>query len=226
MYALWMNAVAFHLKLKPVQTVLDLGCGTGRFTQALAARLGATVIGIDPSRTMLTEAQRDLGNARVFFARGFGEALPMESDSVDVIFMSMVFHHFENPRAVARECRRVLRQGGRLFLRTASREQISRYPYVPYFPTSRSLLEQRLPALGFQCQIFQEASFRMVFSGVLTQEVASDFVAYADKLSLRADSILVTLDDDEFDSGINALRREKRCGPVTEPIDFVVFEKG
>jgi ubiquinone/menaquinone biosynthesis C-methylase UbiE len=222
---LWMNAVAAHIEAGTARTILDLGCGTGRFSQGLATCLSASVIGIDPSIKMLHEAQKALNHSRVFYTSGLAEALPLPSDSVDVIFMSMVFHHFTDPELVARECRRVLRECGRVCLRTGSREKVSQYPYVPYFPTSRALLDQLLPSLGFQCQVFEAASFRILFSGEVMQQIASDYGAYADKLALRADSILVRLDDKEFDDGIAALRREKSSGPIVEPIDFVVFGK-
>ena len=222
---LWMDVVASHVQASRVQTVLDLGCGTGRFSPALATRFEANVIGVDPSNKMLNQARRNTNDSRVFYTSGSAEALPVRSESVDLIFISMVFHHFTDPEAAARECRRVLRQDGRVCLRTACRESISVYPYVPYFPASRALLEQRLPSLSFQCRAFEGASFQTLFSGSVTQEIAPDYAAYADKLSLKADSILVSLDDDAFEAGIRALRGEKAAGPIVEPIDFVVFEK-
>jgi ubiquinone/menaquinone biosynthesis C-methylase UbiE len=137
----------------------------------------------------------------------------------------MVFHHFTDPRAVAEECSRVLRRDGRVCLRTGSREKIPVYPYVPYFPGTVSLLEQRLPSIHFQREVFESASFKVLFAGEVTQQIASDFDAYADKIALRADSILVSLGDREFDAGVARIRAEKMSGPIVEPIDFVVFGK-
>lgn len=42
---------------------------------------------------------------------------------------------------------------------------------------------------------------------------------------MKADSILISLDDKEFEAGIRAVRRENAIGPITEPINLVVFEK-
>jgi ubiquinone/menaquinone biosynthesis C-methylase UbiE len=50
---LWMTVVAGHVDQERVRDILDLGCGTGRFAQALAERFSANVIGIDPSLKML-----------------------------------------------------------------------------------------------------------------------------------------------------------------------------
>jgi ubiquinone/menaquinone biosynthesis C-methylase UbiE len=222
---LWMDAVAAHVDAGRVRNILDLGCGTGRFSGALARRFDADVFGIDPSIKMLREAPRNQDRSRVFYACGSAEALPMDANSVDVIFISMAFHHFTDPMMAARECRRVMRNRGRLCLRTATQDKIPRYPYVPYFPGSRVLLEQRLPSLRAQCETFKATSFKIVFCGDVVQQIASDYREYAEKLALRADSILVSLKDEEFEAGIAAICREKTKGPIVEPIDFAVFEK-
>ena len=222
---LWMDAVARHVGSDRVRTALDLGCGTGRFTQGLAERFRAKVIGIDPSLKMLSQAP---GSPEIGYAGGSAEALPLAADSVDLIFISMVFHHFINPQLAAQECRRVLRDGGRLFLRTASREMISEYPYVPFFPTSWVLLEQRLPTLAFQQEVFQSAGLQKECSEIITQQIAPDLFVYADKLATKSDSILASLDDADFDSGLQAMRSHAASTdsrPVSEPIDFIVFKK-
>lgn len=222
---LWMKTVSDHVSAVDVRTVLDLGCGTGRFSAGLATELNADVIGVDPSIKMLLEARRN-HHPRISLACGPAESIPLKDGSIDVIFISMALHHFVDSKAAAQECRRVLRDHGRVFLRTGCRERIPMYPYVPYFPASKALIEQRLPSMDFQREVFQAASFRVLYSGFLVQEIATDYASYADKLALRADSILVSLDDEQFHAGIAAVRAEKNPGPIVEPIDFVVFGKG
>ncbi len=63
------------------------------------------------------------------------------------------------------------------------------------------------------------------YSGEVAQEIAADYATYADKLALRADSVLISIDDREFEAGIAAVRAEKRPGPIVEPIDVVVFRR-
>jgi SAM-dependent methyltransferase len=221
----WMRVVSAHIG--EVHDVLDLGCGTGRFSNSLAVHFDANVIGIDPSRKMLMQALGSPGAGRVCYVGGSGEALPLPSNAVDMIFISMVFHHLKDPNLVAQEAKRVLRESGRVFLRTGSLEKIEDYPYVPFFPTSRALLVQRLPSLATQLRAFEAASFDTLHCGVVTQEIAPNYSAYADKLSVKADSVLASLSDREFEEGIEALRAASAAGvnevPVVEPIDFAVF---
>jgi ubiquinone/menaquinone biosynthesis C-methylase UbiE len=224
----WMGVVSNRVDPEGVHDILDLGCGTGRFSDALADTFHANLMGIDPSTKMLQQARGSNSNGRIVFANGLGEAVPLLADSMDLIFISMAFHHFNDPRIVAEECRRVLRRHGRVCLRTASLEKIPMYPYVPFFPTSRKLLEQRLPSLTFQREVFEGASFQTFSYEVVTQTIAADYSSYADKLSLKADSILASLDDCEFEAGLHALRSAATTMPacvITEPIDFFVFGK-
>ena len=129
MLQLWMNFVASCVGKQQLNTILDLGCGTGRFSESLAAHFDAEVIGIDPSEKMLDQALRKLRDHRVKYKPGSGEAIPLANQSVDLIFMSMCFHHFKDPMLAARECRRVLREGAVAVLRTGIRERIPSYPY-------------------------------------------------------------------------------------------------
>jgi hypothetical protein len=140
--------------------------------------------------------------------------------------MSMVFHHFDDQRLAARECRRVLRREGSVFIRAGSRERILAYPYVEFFPETLPILEEMLPTIGSVCEIFETAGFRTMAMDVVNQEIARDHEAYADKLSAGADSVLVQLSPNEFARGMQALRSHAARfpdQPVSEPIDVLVF---
>lgn len=54
---LWMTVIESHVDGGSVGTILDLGCGTGRFSEGLASRFGARVVGVDPSEKMLDQAR-------------------------------------------------------------------------------------------------------------------------------------------------------------------------
>src|SRR5260370_22160546 len=203
---LWMDVVSSSVKDRQIKTILDLGCGTGRFSEALAVRFRAEVIGIDPSEKMLEQARNKRRDHRVRHVRGRGESIPLPDNSVDLIFMSMSFHHFDDPNRAARECRQVLRDGAIAFLRAGTRERIPSYPYVDFFPESLPILEECLPATAFVREVFGAAGFRTVKFEVITQEIARSYSAYAEKLSAGADSVLARLSQSEFAAGMEALR--------------------
>ena len=226
---LWMDVVASHVKDQRIETILDLGCGTGRFTEALAVRFDAEVIGVDPSKKMLAQARSKSSDARIRYDQGRGEAIPLPDNSVELIFMSMIFHHFDNRQRVARECRRVLgeeRDKATAFLRSGTRERISTYPYVEFFPESRPILEKVLPTSACVRKVFEAAGFRTVTAELVTQKIAPSYAAYAEKLAAGADSVLASLSRRDFDAGMRALRAHAAHGDgeaVFEPIDVFVF---
>jgi ubiquinone/menaquinone biosynthesis C-methylase UbiE len=223
---LWMNVVASHVKGQHLETILDLGCGTGRFIDALRARFDAEVIGIDPSKKMLEQARSKKPDGRIRYEAGRGESIPLPDNSVDLIFMSMIFHHLADPALAASECRRVLRDGGTALVRTGIRERISSYPYVDFFPASRPILEEVLPTKTFVREVFEVAGFRLITFELVTQEISRSYSAYAEKLAAGADSVLARLSRRDFDAGMQALRAHAVHSDgeaVFEPIDVFVF---
>jgi ubiquinone/menaquinone biosynthesis C-methylase UbiE len=59
---------------------------------------------------------------KVSFRQGPAEAMPLPDGCADLVFMSMIYHHLNDPAAVARECHRVLRPGGYVCVRNGTRE--------------------------------------------------------------------------------------------------------
>lgn len=225
---LWMRTIDRYLDCLPLSTILDLGCGTGRFSDALATWFSTTVIGVDPSRKMLEQARGKLTKAAVKYVRGSGEALPLANGSCDLVFMSMVFHHFNDPVAVVGECRRVLRDRGVVFLRAGTVEQIPEYPYVEFIPATKPLLYERLNAKREITDRFKAAAFSIIATELVVQQIAPTYEAYADKLTAGGDSILASLTTRDLEDGLSALRQHAALvdpQPVTEPIDVFVFRR-
>jgi malonyl-CoA O-methyltransferase len=90
---------------------LDLGCGTGYFTRALASRFTqSSGVALDIAEGMLNHA-RPLGGAEHFIA-GDAERLPLQDASLDLIFSSLAVQWCDDFDAVLREAFRVLKPGG------------------------------------------------------------------------------------------------------------------
>lgn len=212
-----------------IEAILDLGCGTGRYSGALAERFGAAVTAVDPSEKMLAESRRKHA-PNVTWLQGHGENLPLGDASVDMVFMSMVFHHFADPRQVARECHRVLKPDGVVVLRAGTPDQVDGYPYVPFFPRTEQLIGKSLCGVETMQATFRNAGFEPTLHEIVMSEVGESWPAYAEKVSLRADSILVQLTDAEFAEGLAALRAHAAAQPadqpVIEPVDLLAFRRG
>jgi SAM-dependent methyltransferase len=93
---------------------LDLSCGPGLFTRAMAACAPSSlVLGLDISKAMLdVAAQRAKGYANVAFIRGDAHALPFVDSSLGGINNSNALHAYDDPEQVFCEILRVLRAGG------------------------------------------------------------------------------------------------------------------
>ncbi len=96
--------------IKKGEKILELGCGTGHFTRALA-RTGAAVTAIDISPDLLTVARRDRPSDNVTFEVQNAYALTYPDATFDSVVGSSVLHHLEIEPALA-QINRVLRPGG------------------------------------------------------------------------------------------------------------------
>jgi SAM-dependent methyltransferase len=93
------------------QTLLDLGCGNGMWSGALAGRVPhGFVVGLDVSTGMLAAlGERHPSVPRVC---ADGQVLPLRDDAVDGVLAAWMLYHVPDKRAILDEVRRVMRAGG------------------------------------------------------------------------------------------------------------------
>lgn len=91
------------------KTVLDLGCGSGRYTKELV-RLKSEVFGIDVSENLITIAKKDLPN--VDFRVGSVDKLPYSNSSFDFVFSGLVIDYFPDLKKAFAEVSRVIKEDG------------------------------------------------------------------------------------------------------------------
>ncbi len=226
--ALWLDRISRCAPRGGISTILDLGCGTGRYSAALVNHFKAQVVAIDRSAKMLDEARKKSA-PRVHSARASGESIPLRTASIDMVFMSMVFHHFEDQPRAASECHRVLRDGGTVCLRAATVDRIATYPYVPFFARSRAILEATLQTQARIESIFHDAGFELARHELVSHEVAPNWRIYAEKMAAGADSILAQLSEREFLEGMRLLNQHAAIAgddPVSEVVDLFGFRRG
>ena len=96
--------------------ILDLGCGPGIVSAALAPSAGE-VVAYDITPEMLEKARQrcqEAGVQNVLFELGMAEKLSFPDGSFDVIVSRATFHHFPDPHRVLEEIVRVTRPGGKI----------------------------------------------------------------------------------------------------------------
>ncbi len=131
--ARWGASVLDRLVLTGRETVLDCGCGTGRVTEMLLARLPhGRVLALDASRAMLDEARRHLAGAgeRVAFVEA--DLLELEPAAlapyapVDAVLSTATFHWVMDHDRLFRNLAAVLRSGGQLVAQCGGEGNIAR----------------------------------------------------------------------------------------------------
>jgi ubiquinone/menaquinone biosynthesis C-methylase UbiE len=224
---MWLERITARLPARgAIRDLIDVGCGTGRFTGPLAKLCAATALGIDPSEKMLAIARQKHHAASVSFRRGPAEDLPAGDASADLVFLSMSFHHFADRTKALRECRRVLRPHGLVCVRNSTAEQ--RSPYAQFFPGYQEIADQVLPSAGDIGSSFEQAGFRLRSHDLVAHQMAPNWMALAEKAAMRADSILVRLPHASFVEGVLAMRAQAPSAPdefVGMNIDLFVFAK-
>ena len=112
---------AMLLELLPgrdLQSLLDMGTGTGRLLQLFSPRV-SSLVGIDSSSEMLKVARSNLehqGIRNCNLRQGDVRQLRLQSDFFDVVTVHQVLHFIEHPGEVVGEAARVLKSAGRLIV--------------------------------------------------------------------------------------------------------------
>jgi len=226
---LWLDELAKYIPATSGLSILDLGCGTGRFAAPLARRFPATVIGLDVAAKMLAVAATTLEDSPAALVRGTADSLPFLDRCFDVVFLSMILHHIRsNPSAIG-EIQRVLKPGGKLLVRTASIETMGSYLWASFFPTGARVEASRVLSRAAIRNLLSEHGFTLDAEQVVVQLFARDLHDYCERIAQRALSSLQAITDSEFNKGMKALRTycgdQPPSGPVREAVDLFVFHR-
>jgi ubiquinone/menaquinone biosynthesis C-methylase UbiE len=94
---------------RQVESVTDVGCGTGRSMLWLGRQFpNLQLTGVDPSEKLLEIARKRLPEAK--FALGSAERLPLPNDCADLVLATGIMHHVDCPAKAIREMFRVARK--------------------------------------------------------------------------------------------------------------------
>jgi SAM-dependent methyltransferase len=182
--------------------VLDVGCGTGRAAEALAAR-GSRVWGVEPEPEMAALARERVSTVKVAPA----ERLPFKEGWFERALMWLVVHLLDRPRALS-EAARVLGPDGRLAIGTFHPEHFERYWLKPFFPSLEAIDKARFPTPDELRAELGEAGFGRVELERLSQAASVDRETAVERVRARFISPLQLLDEGELEEGLRRMEAE------------------
>jgi ubiquinone/menaquinone biosynthesis C-methylase UbiE len=150
--------LAFHLRISTNCRYLDIACGTGNYTHAMAA-LGGAWHGVDPSATMIAQAAQK--RPLVHWVTGEADGLPYLDGAFAGAICTLAIHHFDALDLAFREIHRVIADG-RLVLFTSTPDQIRRYWLAEYFPEAIRKSADQMPGVDTLTASLERSGFRLL----------------------------------------------------------------
>jgi SAM-dependent methyltransferase len=147
------------LNVPPGAACLDVACGTGNYTAALAES-GLRMHGLEISRTMLDAAR--IKSEDVHWVNADAVTIPFPDGVFHGAIVTLALHHFRQPDATFREIARALAPNARFVLFTGAREQMCRYWLDHYFPVAMERAIQQIPPMERTIVSLLAAGFRQV----------------------------------------------------------------
>lgn len=237
------SRLAHHLAVHDQGTYLDVACGTGNYTTALAERSGLW-IGIDQSQRMIRAARQK--SPHPTWCQADAAALPFGDGTFDGAICTLAIHHFRALTPAFSEAYRVM-SGGRFVVFTTTPEQTRGYWLNEYFPSAMERSASVMPPLQDVTSALVEAGFQLSCTEPYeVQPDLQDFFLYSGKhrpeiyLSESVwrgiSSFALYADSSEIKAGSERLRADIASGRIANVMEayrhgqgdylFVVTSKG
>ncbi|HVY97183.1 MAG TPA: methyltransferase domain-containing protein [Solirubrobacterales bacterium] len=122
----WGMEVLERLELRGDEAALDAGCGSGRVSEQLLARLPrGSLLAVDGSEAMITKARERLGERASYLVADLAE-LEVE-EPVDLVFSTATFHWLPDHDRLFARLRAALKPGGRLVAQCGGAGNVARH---------------------------------------------------------------------------------------------------
>ena len=138
---------------------LDIGCGTGNYTIALAER-GLRFYGVDPSEIMLKVARS--GNQKIKWLLGSAEQIPASDNIFDGVIAILTVHHWADIKQSLKDIYRVLKKSGKIVFFTSTPEQMKGYWLNHYFPKMLRSSIIKMPSFDLLNDVSTSAGFEII----------------------------------------------------------------
>ncbi len=210
---LWLDLVKEFSRASASAKILDLGCGTGRFTIPMATKLRFSVTGADSSWEMLAKAKQKEGADTVIWDYQDAERLTYPDDSFDVVFISHLLHHVDSPLRVIRECKRVLRNSGTMLVRYGAIEHNRNDVEHTFFPETLAIDEIRIPSVRTVESWLANTGFAGVRSKEIVQQSYETSIVHLNAAKVKHTSVLTMITQEAFERGLHKLQEYIKSHP-------------
>ena len=192
--------------------LLDVGCGTGALVAAAVERLGVRGWGVDASEQMLAKA-RERRVRGAAFKRGQADELPFRDGWFDAVTMRLVVHTLGDRRVAAfAEARRVLGDGGRLFIWTFAPDHFTGHHLASYLPDLAPIDLARFPVADVLVHELGDAGFGDVRALPFVQTATVSRARAAEQLRAGHVSTIHLLPPGQVASAVDRLEGESAAG--------------
>ncbi len=198
-------------QITPNANVLEIGCGTGNYIIAASETMPANnYFGFDLSDKMIEQAK--LRNSNVKFITGNCEkSFPYYSEQYDYVFCVDVIHHIISLDNFFSECWRTLKNEGSLVIVTDSEENMRKRSLTKFFPETLQIELDRYPSLDTLHESADKNKFKLSQKQLAEGEIDLNS-GYLDKLEAKCSSAVRLLKEDEFQKGIERVRKSAANG--------------
>ena len=224
----WMEAFARYLPETRPLVWLDLGSGTGRMTPALASAFGGHVHGIEPSDKMRAHALAHAGHPAVTYAAGSAEHIPLPDASCDAALVFFVWHHVVDREGAARELRRVVKPGGKLFVQANFSDRMPDTWWFRVMPEWLKVDSAQFRSEEDVKSDFADAGWTLVSRDEVMWLRSANLAEDFEKLKLRPVSVFEHMSEEAIDHGfarIEAALASLGDGPQYETSALLVFQR-
>jgi demethylmenaquinone methyltransferase/2-methoxy-6-polyprenyl-1,4-benzoquinol methylase len=179
----WRRKAVASLALRPGARVLDLATGTGDLAIAIAeTHHDSTVVGVDPSRNMLSEGIRKVAGLylsdRIELLEGDAQALPFENETFDGVTIAFGIRNVPDRAKALREMARVTRTGGRIAVLELSEPQRGMLGVL-----ARTYVHEIVPRVGGLLSGAKE--YRYLQSSIAAFPPAAEFAKMMEQAGLK-----------------------------------------
>jgi SAM-dependent methyltransferase len=195
---------------------LDIGCGTGNYTIALAKQ-GVSLWGIDPSEKMLNEAKSK--SSEVNWQFGAAENIPIQDNFFDGAIATLTIHHWNDINASFEEMDRVLKPGSRFLIFHSTPEQMNGYWLNHYFPNTMAQATRKMESLTTVDSALKRAGFKINYTeNYFVKDDLQDLFLYScknkphlcldDKIRNGISTFALTSNGEEVEHGLKKLKAD------------------